>query len=100
MPLWPGPGVEVQEAGTGAGYASALSPLTPLNPGRMKLAMRAARASTCRRCERWVWPGLPEQSGDEVDRACDDDDAEHIGQDGVGQHRAPDLGVAQRGVGH
>jgi hypothetical protein len=44
--------------------------------------------------------GLPEQSGDEFDQACDDDDAEHIGQNGVAQHRAPDLGVAQRGVGH
>src|SRR6185312_8028397 len=44
--------------------------------------------------------GLPEQPGDEVDRACDDDDAEHIGQDGVGKHRTPDLGVAQRGVGY
>ncbi len=44
--------------------------------------------------------GLPEQSGDECDQACDDDDAEHIGQNGVAQHRAPDLGGAQRGVGH
>jgi hypothetical protein len=44
--------------------------------------------------------GLPEQSGDEFDQACDDDDAEHIGQNGVAQHHPPDLGVAQRVVGH
>src|SRR6476659_166051 len=61
---------------------------------------RAARASAYPPRERWARRGLPEQPGDEVDRACDDDDAEHIGQDGVGKHRAPDLRVAQRGVGH
>ena len=43
---------------------------------------------------------MPEQSGDEVDRACDDDHVEHIRQDGVGKHTAPDLGVAQRSVGY
>jgi len=30
----------------------------------------------------------------------DYDHAEHIRQDGVGEHSAPDLGGAQRGVGH
>ena len=43
---------------------------------------------------------LAEQSGDEVDRAGDDDHAEHVRQDGMGEHAAPDLGVAQRGVGY
>jgi hypothetical protein len=31
MPLWPGPGVEVQEAGAGGDHAPACSPLTPLS---------------------------------------------------------------------
>ena len=54
MPLWPGPGVEVQEAGTGAGYAPGRSPLTahtsqsgrvkPAMPGSKSVRVSAARA--------------------------------------------------------
>src|SRR5512133_3076004 len=44
--------------------------------------------------------GLANQAGDEVDRARDDSGAEHIRQQGVGEHCTPDPSITDRGVGH
>ena len=44
--------------------------------------------------------GLANQAGDEVDRAPDDSGAEHIRQQGVGEHCTPDPSITHRGVGH
>jgi uncharacterized membrane protein len=44
--------------------------------------------------------GLANQAGDEVDRAPHDSGAEHVRQQGVGEHGTPDPSIADRGVGH
>jgi uncharacterized membrane protein len=44
--------------------------------------------------------GLTNQAGDEVDRAAYDHHAEHLRQQWVAEHRAPDPAIAHRGIGH
>jgi hypothetical protein len=44
--------------------------------------------------------GLANQAGDEVDRAPHDSGAEHVRQQGVGEHGTPDPSIADRGVGY
>ena len=84
-----------RRASSGAGSRRTVEPVVHLRrrPRRGAGLRREAPAALERAVTRLV-----EQAGDEVDRARDNDHAEQIGQQGVGEHGAPDQRISQRRV--